>query len=439
MATKAEPSQRRTRRIPRGVPYQRLAHVVPALPLLSRKGMRRGPRVAAFERACAARFGVAGAVTFPFARVALYALLGALDLPRGGEVVLPPVTITDIVNMILLRGLKPVFADHGERTGNLDPAALEAAVGPRTVAVLATHLNGVPSDMDAVACICRARGLALIEDASQSIGARWRGREIGTLGTAGIVSISTLKAISAFTGGLLLTGDEHLAAEARRYAEALPPPSVATIALPALRELGLRAVLAPRTFDYLTFPAVRFFENLAPGLLDKLQHFSPAREDSAWLGRRETMPDTLLFGFTELQAEVAHAALLRFDAQTRRRRELGERLLARLREAGAKGLPEVPEGAESVWWRFPYWVEDPGALRGWLGARGVDATISGLACCSRDPAFKDLAADTPNAFRFMDRVVFLPIHAEMRDEQLDAVAAATAAWSRERGQVSGKR
>ena len=99
----------------------------------------------------------------------------------------------------------------------------------------------------------------------------------------------------------------------------------------------------------------------------------------------------------------------------------------------------MPEGAESVWWRFPYWVEDPGALRGWLGARGVDATISGLACCSRDPAFKDLAADTPNAFRFMDRVVFLPIHAEMRDEQLDAVAAATAAWSRERGQVSGKR
>ena len=123
--------------------------------------------------------------------------------------------------MVRIAGLTPVPADVDPRTFNLDPAAFERAVTPRTVSVVPTHLYGLPCDMDAILAIARQHGLKVIEDCAHALGARYRGREVGTFGDASFFSFQTLKPLNCYGGGLALVNDAMLAARVRAQVDAL--------------------------------------------------------------------------------------------------------------------------------------------------------------------------------------------------------------------------
>lgn len=411
----------RHRKIPRGGPYLRPVSVVRALTEI-RKGMDSQERTAEFEGRFAATFGAHTAVALPFARVALFALLEALDLPEGSEVITTPVTISDMTNMILLAGHRPVFVDLAPHTGNMDPDRFAEAITPRTRVVLVTHLNGIPADMEAITAIARKRGIVVLEDGSQSIGARYGDRPVGLLGDAGFFSISTLKPISTFNGGMVITDDQALGQRIRTFADGLPNRSFPSLLFPALKELGMTTLLNRRVFSRLLFPLVRTMDRTFPDMLDRLQHLNFDRDDNPKVARRDRMPRKLLVGFSDFQAAVGLQGFHWFDKETRRRNALGQLLHRELETGSVPGLLRLPEGIWPVFWRFPCWVEDPAAFKAFLMDRYVDTTVSGLACCSREPGFEDLHRDTPEAFRFMDRMIFLPIHSGMSEDQVRYVA-----------------
>lgn len=172
----------------------------------------QGPRVQAFEAKVAAYTGAAHAVACTSCTTGLHLAVVALGIGPGDEVVVPAFTWISTANVVEHAGARAVFCDIDLETFNVDVERMAAAVTPRTRALAPVHLFGLPADMDGVLDLARARGLAVIEDAACGLGARHRGRHVGTLGDFGAFSFHPRKAITTGEGGVVVTADEERAA-----------------------------------------------------------------------------------------------------------------------------------------------------------------------------------------------------------------------------------
>ncbi|MCR4297120.1 MAG: DegT/DnrJ/EryC1/StrS family aminotransferase [Elusimicrobia bacterium] len=148
-------------------------------------------------------------------QIALQALKEKHGWADGDEVIVPSVTFIATSNVVLHNRMVPVFADVDPRTYTLDPAKLEAAVTPKTRAVIPVHLLGLPADMDPIAAIARKRGLSIIEDSAETMFARYKGRKVGSLGDIGCFSTYIAHYIVTGVGGLATTSDPDLAVRLR--------------------------------------------------------------------------------------------------------------------------------------------------------------------------------------------------------------------------------
>lgn len=178
-------------------------------PLLS-GWLTQGPRVAAFERAFAARHGVQHALAASSCTTALHLILSAMGLCPGDEVIVPSFTWVATANVVLHCGATPVLADIDPATWNLDPLSAAARRTPKTRAVIAVHLFGLPADIDALAAALP--GIPIIEDAACAAGASYHGRSVGTLGLAAAFSFHPRKSITTGEGGMVTTADAAMAA-----------------------------------------------------------------------------------------------------------------------------------------------------------------------------------------------------------------------------------
>jgi dTDP-4-amino-4,6-dideoxygalactose transaminase len=177
-----------------------------------------GPNVRAFEEEVAQYCGVRHAIAVASGTDALHLALRAAGLRRGDEVITTPFTFIGTVEAIAYLGAKPVFVDIDPRSFNIDPALVEAAITPRTRAVLPVHLFGQPADLDLIAAVCRRHGLKLIEDCAQSFGAEYGGRRSGAYGDAGCFSFFPSKNLGGYgDGGMVVTDDDTIAEEVRVY------------------------------------------------------------------------------------------------------------------------------------------------------------------------------------------------------------------------------
>ena len=149
------------------------------LDVLRSGSLSQGPVAPAFERAFADRIGTRYGVACSSGTAGLHVALHLLGLGPGDEVITSSYSFVASANAIRYTGAKPVFADVDERTFNLDPAAVEAAITPRTRAILPVHIFGYPCEIEAINRIAERHGLAVVEDACEAVGARIAGREVG--------------------------------------------------------------------------------------------------------------------------------------------------------------------------------------------------------------------------------------------------------------------
>lgn len=389
-----------------------------------------GPRdVQAFADAIATEHDAKHAVLLPHARIAFEAILATLDLKPGSEVLMTPVTIPDIVNVVLDAGLVPVWVDMGPCTANMDPGDLEAKVTRKSKAVIVTHLCGLPTDMDAVNAVAAAHDLVVLEDASQAMGATWGDRALGTVGLAGVFSLTTLKTLSSFQGGLVLTDDDALAEALEAKAASYPEPARAQFTALLLRDLVLHAASHPLPYGLVGHHVVRLLEAIGPKALVEFQRGNLlARKAHTLQAVRRRVPERYRRRYAGVQGRIALRALPTLAAGNARRRVLSERLLTKMAEADLPGRPRVLEGGTATWWRFPYWTDRPEALRAHLRREGIDSARTNLICASDVPAFRSVASPTPEARRFTAGMVFLPMHPSMSEHDVDRIAEAVSAF-----------
>lgn len=184
-----------------------------ALGLLRRREISyygREGEVAALEDAFSGYFGPRHALACSSGTAALHSAYFGLGLERGDEVIVPSFTFLSTAMPLFVVNAVPVLADCEPDTGNIDPAAIEAAITPRTRAVVVVHINGHPCDMAPILDIARRRGLTVVEDCSHAHGAEYRGRRVGGLGDVSVFSLQGSKLVAAGQGGILLTDDRTI-------------------------------------------------------------------------------------------------------------------------------------------------------------------------------------------------------------------------------------
>ena len=175
----------------------------------------QGPEVAGFEAEFGALVEGRHCVAVNSGTSALQLALMAMGVGPGDEVIVPSFSFAASANAVRLVGAEPVFVDIEPEHFNVHPAAVEAAVGPRTAAIMPVHLYGHPADMTAIEAIAQRHGLGVIEDAAQAHGATWAGRPVGSFGTTGCFSFYPTKNMHSLEGGMVTTGDAELARKVR--------------------------------------------------------------------------------------------------------------------------------------------------------------------------------------------------------------------------------
>jgi perosamine synthetase len=169
-----------------------------------------GPKIEEFERAVCEFTGARYATAVNSGTSALHLAVRGLGIGPGDEIITTPFSFVASANCALFEQARPVFVDIDPVSFNIDPGQIEAAVTGRTKAILPVHVFGRPASMDQIAGIARRRGLRIIEDACEALGAYWKDRHVGTIGDAGTFAFYPNKQITTGEGGMLVTDDARL-------------------------------------------------------------------------------------------------------------------------------------------------------------------------------------------------------------------------------------
>ena len=325
-----------------------------------------GPNVDALESEIAAYVGCKYAVGVNSGTDALHLALRALDIGPGDEVITTPFTFVASAEAIAMVGAIPVFADIDPDTYNIDPLRIEAAITPRTRAIVPVHLYGSPAPMHEIMSIASRHGLAVVEDCAQAIGATIDGVRVGSFGDAGAFSFFPSKNLGAFgDGGMLVTSRAELAQRVR-----------------SLRSHGGRV---------------------------KYHHEE--------LGVNSRLD--------ELQAAILRVKLPHLDTWIARRNDVARAYSAALAEHVT--VPEETPGTTHVYHQYTIRVEDRDAAQRFLAERGVGTMVYYPVPLHLQAVYSPLGysrGDFENAERAALEVLSLPMFPELETRDRDAVIEA---------------
>lgn len=174
-----------------------------------------GTQTLEFEKAFASYHGARHGIAVTNGTAALEVAMAALGIGQGDEVIVPNFTFVATASAVLFANALPVLVDVDPETHCIDPALAEAAITPRTKAIIAVHMGGHPADLDRLQALAKRHSIHLVEDSSHAHGSEWQGRKIGTFGTAATFSFQASKLMTAGEGGIIISNDDAFERQAR--------------------------------------------------------------------------------------------------------------------------------------------------------------------------------------------------------------------------------
>ena len=363
--------------------------------------LTRGDDVERLERDICERFQVPHALCVPQGRVGVYLAVKHLIRP-GQKVVLSPYTIADVINMVICAGGVPVFADIDRATTNVRADAVAALIDDNTGAVMVTHLHGMACDIEAIAALCQARRIPLIEDAAQACGATVHGQRVGTFGDIGVFSFGMYKNVTAFYGGVVVTQSAELADAMRRDLADRPYMPLSQLGAKVVKACLTDLTTAPLLFKSLVYWIFRF------GYLHNVRAINRFVMVELDTSRTEVLPPHYLRRFLPVQARMVRRQLDQLDANAAMRIRY-----ARLYHEGLRGIPGliVPpwrDDGSFVYNYFPVQYQDRAALVRWAMLHGRDMAVQHLKNCAALPGFAPEFRECPNAALTAAQVILLP-------------------------------
>jgi dTDP-4-amino-4,6-dideoxygalactose transaminase len=381
---------------------------------LEKKGtLLEGPHVAAFESAFASRLGEGvHATATSYGRMAFYYLLKAYAFPAGSEVVFPALTFWVMPEMARVAGLTPVFADVDPMSFNMTADSLARVITRRTVAVVPTHLWGLPCDMRELVSTAREHRLRVIEDCAHALGARYRGRPVGALGDASIFSFQMLKPLNAYGGGMAVTRNPVVAARVAALAAAEPLPDRAHVKQRLWHGRVQRIATRPEIFTWSMFPLIYTLTRLRLSLdmyfWEKIRALEP-------------LPSDYRVRMSNVQAAIALEGLRYLDEWTARTQHNAARMSALLRDVRGIQVPTSPPDRTHAYYQYCAYVPDRDAVVEACLKRAVDIETLHVDVCTEVDRFGPPRLPTPGA-RQTTQTIQIPVYESLSDGSLERVA-----------------
>ena len=376
-----------------------------------------GPAVRRFEGKFAKYIGVDHAIMVPSARYGFYLLLKSWGFGDGDEVIIPALTYFAIPALAKTAGVTPVFADIDLTTHVLSPKAFEAAITPRTKAVVPTHLFGTPCNMDEIKKIAKKHKIKVIEDCAQSTGARFKGARAGSMGDAAYYTFGLTKNITTLSGAMITTNDDSLAMLLREEMDRATPADLKKSIQEAVTGTGMMIATHPMVYPWTLHPVIRLGNKLGQ---------DPIHER---FGEAEKLYPELPSYYQEsapraVQAAVGQKQLERIESLNGARAANGRFLDKALANVPNLTTPTYPKGSEAIYMSFVVHHDNRKGLECELRKRGVDTTIGYMSNCSDSPLFPEHKADCPNAKEAFEKLLHIPVHPNLTKPDLNHLAEA---------------
>lgn len=346
-----------------------------------------------------AQFAVDHAVLFPYARSAFYSILKALDLPKGSEILLTPITIGPMLEVVTALGHVPVFVDVELNTYCADLNDLRAKLASHPPCFLLTYLFGYTPDIASIRSLCDEAGTFLIEDISHNIGSRVKGKPLGTFGVAAIHSASLLKYVDGYNGAFALTHSdqirERLEADVAKFCDPDPRRIAKIIRTTVLWNFCLRRV----PFNLFVFPLLWLIKTMRP------QKFEQILGPKIALEMDRCLPQIYFEDIAGIQCKTIGRHLDGLEKLIASRQESAALVIDAFREILGESITFSTHSKENTYWQFVVPVDNLFEARNALFKHGVETGATGL---------MNLAAVTgvglPGANALKDKHIFIPIH-----------------------------
>ena len=343
-----------------------------------------------------AKFQVPHASLFPYARSAFFFILKALEIPKGSEILLTPITIGPMLEVIRALGHRPVFVDLELKTFCADVKDLEKKLKTKPACFLCTYLFGYVPEVEKIAALCREAGTVMLEDFSHNIGAKFNGRFLGSFGRAGIYSASLLKYVDGYNGAFVITEDSGLFQRLEVETAQFTHPDSGRVAGIIKTTLLWNFCLHRAPFALMVFPLLRLIKKWRPALFEKI--LGP----KILMKIQKNLPKYFFEDICQLQCETIGRHLENLEELLAERSSLAERVI---RLAGKDQCEPAEKPTGHTYWQMLFPVQDLQKARQALFEIGVETGATNLFNLAE---INEIHLE--NARKVKENHIFIPLH-----------------------------
>jgi|SaaInlStandDraft_2_1057019.scaffolds.fasta_scaffold12553_3 perosamine synthetase len=385
--------------IPRGIVYHKIkSDVISLLSSLFFK-LDDPNKIRVFEEKFAKYMGCKFSISFPFARTAIYYALRIEDFPAGTEIIMPPISIKAILDVVLELKLKPVFVDIDLDTLSFDIDQLKSSINGNTKAIIITYLFGMVPNIPEIISVCNKNNLFIIEDFSQCLNGKFKGKKVGSFGDIGVYSSSSIKTLDTYGGGLVVSDSASIFKKMKKYQAELHSASRMNLVQKIIIDLIRNVATSRLVFHTIVFPIIRLLTFLSPN--STMKH-TGGKDVKPII----TMPELWFESYTSFQASLGIKIIDSIEYSDSVRIDNVNKIKSIV---PSLNYPRGNKGADNNYWQFISYFDEPKVVQKRLQSMKVDVSTTSLEKISGLESYS-CSSDTPNADYLYKNGVFIPCY-----------------------------
>jgi dTDP-4-amino-4,6-dideoxygalactose transaminase len=380
--------------------------------------LRKGTEIEKFEQEFAKYIGTNFAIGVWQARLGLIAILNALDLHEGDNIILSSYNFHIIPEIITKLKLSPIFIDIDPDTYNMDAHQLESKITVRTKVIIVTHIFGVPADLEAILSTARKNRITVIEDCAHALGTKHNGKKVGSTGDIGFFSFGTGKNMPCFGGGMITVNDSQLFEKIKKIISSSGYPSAREIMINILKNSSVYLLANTLIFRLFTFHLIRAFSKFGRDIME--------------LEKEEHLPSSIDLYFnrqslrlSNIQAAVGLNQLKKLDHFNERRIRNSALLTQNLKECQDIKLQKTKGGQKPIYSYFYIRAKNRDYLWKHLLSKGIDTSKEKLMRdCSSMDEYKSFGKVCPVSFSIINNMLEIPNSDRLQEADIKYITEA---------------